>query len=922
MRSDGKRFVWYDAQGKGRNLYGEFRRNFNLNEIPKKAEFSLFADTVYQLKVNDEFVGFGPVRFDPKFPMYDTYDLAKYLKKGENTISVIVNYFGVIAFKAILNQAGFCAWGDIVGIDVSTSADGWETRPSPERQSYMPKISFALNPIEVFEQQIDDSSYKWAPAVPLENQNAFGEFEPRSIPFMSLKELKIETKGRVYPLNNQEEISGFAITLKGKETENRDNFSNFIAFSSWVWSPKKQDIVVGTFWGELWMNGVQIPDGILDKFKVMRINQVWSLNEGWNFLFGKVGAYSNYLNQLYAVQSNLGIVFSADKKMDSPYSFRHTTELRNKEFEQKLKHKPLPYSPEDDLSEIGGWTLFNRNERINNPTRSTCWDSYAPSFEKYIMPTGPRTFKKGLYPQGFSISIDLDYIRLVFPIIKLSGVKGCTIDITHSENLYTDNQHLNHVHMYMSGDRVYCTKDEIEFMPIQPRGMRYIMITVRNTTQDVTLDSVKFLDAAYPVIQTGSFESSDELLNQIWKMCELTQRTNMEDVYVDCTTRERGMYVRDTVIQYYNNSVAYGDEPLMERCMQLYGQSASKDGRIHSVYPVKDPKYSSIGPIVDFCLDAIEGYYFQFLNTGKLEPIKRDWNAMKTNINWFERLSDTREDKLLDASWKESKCISPESGFFFFDNDIAKGQTELKGVHCGFSCYYLIALKNMAHMARSIGEISDAENYEKRAEVLSRNINKTFYDSEFGAYRENLISDLHSNQANLFAIRSGAVSSEQLPSIKKFLKRNIDGMFLDGFSNKMNTRFAPSFVFFILDALYMADLPEIAEDIIKSGWSWFLQSGIRQCAEYFDLNGALSHCHAWSASPIYFLSRNISGVRYPDAPNLDLVEIDIKTSVVQWAKVTLPHPKGTITVEWHTEDDKKVMDSVKTPYGVAVSVLK
>jgi len=922
MRNDGKQFVWYDTKGKGKNLYAEFKRTFELQTIPTEANFHLFADSVYQLKVNGEFVGFGPVRFDPDFPMYDTYDLAQYLKVGPNVIDVIVNFFGVVTFKAILNQACFCAWGECEGHDLSTAQPGWSTRPSPTRQHFMQKISFALNPIEVYEQQLDDDNADWIAAVPLENQEAFGVLEPRSIPFMSCQELDIAPKGRVFPLDVRETILGFCTKLTGKESNNRDEFSNFIAFSTWIWSPKNQDVVIGTFWGETWLNGKEIKTGVLDKYRVMRINQVWELEEGWNFFFGKVAGYADYLYQMFAVPNELDIVFSAEKTLDSAFSFRYSKELKREVYEQTLNNKTLPYDANDDLSEIGGWTYFPRDEQWHFPARCTNWDSFAPSFEKMLAQDMPKTFRKELYPQGFSILFDLEYIRLVFPILKLHGVKGAILDITHSEDLSLDRQHLDHVHMYLSGDRVICKEDTVDFMPIQPRGMRYMMVTLRNTTQDVTFESLKFLDAAYPVKEIGSFESSDELLNNIWKMCALTQRTNMEDVYVDCTTRERGMYVRDTVIQYYNNTVTFGDEALMERCMQLYGQSVCAAGKIRSVYPSRESKSEESHTIVDFCLDAIEGYHIQYMHTGNIEPIKRDWEVMKSNLSWFNQLSDYREDRLLNASWADDSNAPKMNGAFFFDNDIAKGQTELKGVHCGLSCFYLIALDNMSRLGRAIGQDADAKNYEERAVVLRKNINKYFYDADFGAYKENLESSLHSNHASLFAIRSGAVTEEQLPRIRKFLRKNINGIFMDGYSNKQGSRFSPSFAFFVFDALYMAGLSDLAENLMKSGWSWFLQQGLPQCAEYFELNGGLSHCHAWSASPVYFLSRNVSGVTYPDAPNLDRVEIDIKTDAIDWAKVTLPHPKGVIQVEWHTEDDKKVIDLLKVPYGVTVSVLK
>ena len=88
------RYVWYEKQGRGRNLYGMFRKTFVIKGKVKFAKIKMFADTHYQLFINGVFIEFGPVRFDPRYPLYDTHDIAPYLREGNNVIAVLVNYFG------------------------------------------------------------------------------------------------------------------------------------------------------------------------------------------------------------------------------------------------------------------------------------------------------------------------------------------------------------------------------------------------------------------------------------------------------------------------------------------------------------------------------------------------------------------------------------------------------------------------------------------------------------------------------------------------------------------------------------------------------------------------------------------------------------------------------------------------------------
>jgi len=104
--------------------------------------------------------------------------------------------------------------------------------------------------------------------------------------------------------------------------------------------------------------------------------------------------------------------------------------------------------------------------------------------------------------------------------------------------------------------------------------------------------------------------------------------------------------------------------------------------------------------------------------------------------------------------------------------------------------------------------------------------------------------------------------------------------------------------------------------MMKQGWGWALAQGLKTCPEYFSLHR--SQCHAWSASPTYYLSKYVLGVHFPKAPDLDYVELNVKTHYVEHAEGRFPHPKGVIYVKWHKENGKIVFDVVKAPERVIV----
>ena len=130
--------------------------------------------------------------------------------------------------------------------------------------------------------------------------------------------------------------------------------------------------------------------------------------------------------------------------------------------------------------------------------------------------------------------------------------------------------------------------------------------------------------------------------------------------------------------------------------------------------------------------------------------------------------------------------------------------------------------------------------------------------------------------------------------------------------------FSPHFTFYVLDGLYRLGLCDVAEKIMGEGWGSMLASGVRTCMEYYcRMND--SHCHAWSASPGYYLSKYVLGINFPNAPDLSLVEIIVSSSSVTWAEGTWPHPAGLIHVKWKTDNGRRIFD-VDAPASVRASI--
>ena len=923
VNKSGAKYIWYDDAGPGRNLYGGFRKSFVINNEVIEGNINIFADSHYQLFINGEFIEFGPVRFDPRFPLYDSHDIRKYLRMGENVIAILVNYFGYKTYKSIPNNPGLIAWGGITtqdgtSIDLCTNSN-WRAFPLVEYSNYSSKTSFALNAGDIFEQNKERKGWKSTgfadhtlpSAVEITNQKAWGELKPRNIPFMSGVMLQPERTLAVLPLKQGENKYSFSVPVPHFFEDDSEEYSNFIAFSTYVYSPMEQTIPVGVFWGETWLNGEELPRGVEEGNRSMRINQLWKLKQGYNYLFGKVGAYFDKLDQYFAVPKHSGVFFSAKKEFNCKLTFRHTRILKKEEFDRYISEKPMPYAELDSLEEIGGWIYKTAFEAAHNPCRESSWDQYGYPVE-YLEPhkLAGYEFSECLYGDGLTVILDMGKMHLFYPHIRMTGVKDTIVDITYGEHLHKNENYLVHNHNYCAGDRILCSEDTIDWISSHPRGSRYVKITIRNVKEDITIEKLSFKSTNYPAAIKGSFKCSEKIFNDIWEMGGRTLLSNMEDAYVDCSGRERGMYGRDTIIQYHINLVTAGDHALMKRCMELYGQSPEITGKFRAVFP-NTGTYS----ISDFALNMAEGYLAYYEKTGDKTRLEKDWEAIMKNIAWFNKLADKREDLLLDSEWhlKENEYKQVYGGFHG-DLNIAKGIMDNTGIHCVFSCTYLISLKATLRLAEALGKEEEMEELNRRIEKLTKSIIEKFWDEETNCFKDNLEGTTHSPHASIFAIRADAVTKEQLSAVQSHLKKALSSIFVNGYGPEDGVLISPSFAFYILDGLYKADLAEVAEAIIKQGWGWMLNQGLRTCPEYFNKTDSL--CHAWSASPTYYLSRYVLGINFNKSRDINLIELEVKAPGVEWAEGIVPHPSGTIEVKWHKEMGKVIYDYIRLPNGL------
>jgi hypothetical protein len=122
-----KRIIHEESQNES-NSWLNYRRDIEINSVPEFAISKIASDSKYWMWINGELVVFegqlkrGPTPHDT---YYDEIDIAPYLKKGQNTIAILVWYFGKDGFShKSSGQAGLAFECDAIGL---ISDEEWMT---------------------------------------------------------------------------------------------------------------------------------------------------------------------------------------------------------------------------------------------------------------------------------------------------------------------------------------------------------------------------------------------------------------------------------------------------------------------------------------------------------------------------------------------------------------------------------------------------------------------------------------------------------------------------------------------------------------------------------------------------------------------------------------------------------------------------
>ena len=289
--------------------------------------------------------------------------------------------------------------------------------------------------------------------------------------------------------------------------------------------------------------------------------------------------------------------------------------------------------------------------------------------------------------------------------IKIKGNRGARIVLRYAEMLHKDGSVMTENLRDARATDTYYLKGDDSSETWQPRftyhGFQYV--EVLGLTRKPDLDTVTGIVLHSSLAETGSFECSSDLVNNLYRNIVWTQRSNFFDIPTDCPQRdERLGWSGDA--QIYARSAAYNTE--IAAFMSKWLVALEDDQRPSGAFPDFAPMpFLQFEPSPGWMDAGVICTYILYKVYGDTRIIKKHYRAMKRFMDYLERTSTNYLRFPKENCWGDWQALGAQT-----PQDLIA------------TAYYAYDAKLMAEMASVIGNSRDSRQYS----ILADNIKNAF----------------------------------------------------------------------------------------------------------------------------------------------------------------------------------------------------
>jgi alpha-L-rhamnosidase len=272
-------------------------------------------------------------------------------------------------------------------------------------------------------------------------------------------------------------------------------------------------------------------------------------------------------------------------------------------------------------------------------------------------------------------------------------------------------------------------------------GFRYVEISGLDYQPELTDFTGKVI---YDKMETtGQFETSNEIINQIFKNAYWGIRGNYRGMPTDCPQRdERQGWLGDRATGCFGEAFVLDNASLYSKWVQDIEDSQSPEGSISDVSPRYWTIYND-----DVTWPAAYFYAMKMLSVqyGDTNPIKKHYASMKRYLEHIQQVS--MQDYILTKDTYGDWCMPPESQKLIHSEDPAR---KTDGAILSTTMYYSL-LNLMTEFAEISGNKADISGYKDLAFKIKEAYNARFFNKDSALYGNNTVT------ANILSLQLGLV---------------------------------------------------------------------------------------------------------------------------------------------------------------------
>ena len=406
---------------------------------------------------------------------------------------------------------------------------------------------------------------------------------------------------------------------------------------------------------------------------------------------------------------------------------------------------------------------------------------------------------------------------------------------------------------------------------------------------------LKYRESCYDSDFVCSFECDNEFCNELWEKAKRTLYVTMRDNYMDCPDRERAQWWGDVVVELGETGYLFDERAhlLTRKAILELMNWQRPDGVIFSPIP---GCYNQELPCQMLASVGYYGFYTYYMLSGDKQTIEDVYNGVRKYL--YEVWSSTVDG-----------IIEPRKGGWYWGDwgqNIDKPALQ--------QCWYAVALKGFAKMARLTGHNRDAKQAEETLIKLYYAFNSKFWDKKLECYRSADYQGVPDDRVQAMAVVAGLVPEERYPIMREFFTKYYNA--------------SPYMEKYVLEALchmgYYEDALRRMEkrfgDMVASkeystlweGWEYTGGRGMK----YKSGNGTYNH--AWSGGGLTILSQYIAGIA-PVDPQFERFSVEPNLGTLNYVKSVVPTVYGDIKMKAERRDGALYVD-VFVPAGTMAEV--